>query len=91
MRLPRSSSRLLTSGLAWIEKISLLTLLPMTFKSAPLNDGGHHRTAAEGRDVDVAGDQHLGQLGGAGNEDDLIFQTFFGEKARRRGRPRCPM
>ncbi len=48
---------------------------------------GHHRAAAEGRDVDIAGDQHLGQLGGAGNEDDLIFQAFFGEEAGVAGDP----
>lgn len=35
MRLPRSSSMLLTSGLVWSEKINLLTVLPMTLTSAP--------------------------------------------------------
>jgi len=66
-------------GLVCSEKIILLTLLPKHFQVRPAEHRGDHGSPAQRRDVDVAGDGDLSQLSGAGNEDDLVFQTFFGE------------
>jgi len=58
----------------------LVDVVTEYFQVRAAERGGDHGSAAQRRDVDVAGDGDLSQLSGAGDEDDLIFQTFLGEK-----------
>ncbi len=50
---------------------------------------GHGRAAVQRGYVDLPSGHHLGELAAAGDENDLVFQSFLGEKSCVVGNPQA--